>query len=48
MFKNGEKNWQYHNRYINTPYRVMKLISYLLTDMWIFGRINKKNYCWNN
>lgn len=38
--QNGETNWQYHNIYINTPYRVMKLISYLLTDMWIFGRIN--------
>jgi len=38
--QNGEKHWNYGNIYINTPYRLLKLISYFFTDMWFWGRIN--------
>jgi len=36
----GNHHWQNGKIYINTPYRLMKLIQYFFTDMWFFGRVN--------
>lgn len=45
----GDHHWQNGKIYINTPYRMMKLLQYLLTDPWIWGRINysvMKSWYW--
>lgn len=41
--KLGDNHWQNSKIFINTPYRFMKLIQYILTDPWILGRLN---YSW--